>query len=77
MNNDQIEILAKAFEGIGKKVTRWMPGPFFLEAYFLSSKGNTIVINSDGVTEVEGEYNQEFEVGDAGNEDRFVTNIEL
>jgi len=77
MNNDQIEILAKAFEGMGKKVTRWMPGPRWFEVYFPSTNGNTIVINTDGITEVKGEYNQEFEVKDAGDEDRFITSIEL
>ena len=77
MNNDQIEILAKAFEGMCKKVTRWMPSPNELEVYFPSTKGNTIVINADGITEIKGEYNQEFAVNDAGNEDRFITSIEL
>lgn len=75
MNNEQIEKLAKVFEDMGKKVKRTMAGPNWLECYFTSSLGNTIVINSDGITEVEGDYSQDDDGFSC--ESRFIANIEI
>ena len=73
MDGIEIEILAQAFEQMGKKVTRWVTGPLMFEAYFTSTNGNTIVINADGITEVKGNYGKEFEC----DESFFVSSIEV